>query len=120
MKNCNFKHCPFQFEGHCCHSIKHLDCQYAMQEKEIKKLRKTVNKMATNTVKIAEALPKLEEELKTETVKEFEKKINNAIDFQLNRFSEFKKGEFTIICQILRGLKNNVYNLSKEILEEEV
>lgn len=35
MKNCDFTHCPFQYNGYCAHRKKYLGCLYMAQKQEI-------------------------------------------------------------------------------------
>lgn len=55
---------------------------------------------------------------KSEAIKEFAEKFNRVIDIHLERYSVTEFDEFMAICQVLRGLQNNIDNLVKEMESE--
>ena len=56
--------------------------------------------------------------LKAEAYKEFAEKSNSIIDSLLEKYSVTDFEEFKAVCQVLRGLRNDIDNILKELVGE--
>lgn len=106
-----------------------IDCEREIdcQKSEIERLKPFEDKIAefNSHIRVEDMLvfaSSLEEwlefcdNLKAEAYKEFAEKTNSIVDSLIEKYSIKDFEEFKAICQVLRGLKNDIDNLLKELV----
>jgi molecular chaperone GrpE (heat shock protein) len=104
-------------------ALKALDYITWLEEK-VEKLNNECRKTRRDLLNEITRLEDQLETAKSDAIEEFAEKSNSIIDSLLKKYSVFKKysvagfDEFKAICQALRGLQNDIYNLKKEMVGE--
>jgi hypothetical protein len=78
--------------------------------------RKTISKNAQMALEVT--VDEIEK-TKSDTVRKMQEKLEKEIDRTIDMF-DFKISECDAIRQVLRGVKNNIYQIAKELLEENI